>query len=244
LTTPVNQASDQDHRNHPANLRDVGGLSLAGGGTTRPGVLYRSDAIYPGDEVSQTLPQWPPAVVVDLRSEFEREHAGVFSWPAGTRAYHVPLMGEAAPQLLERPLGELYQGTLEASGALIAEVASIIAAAPGAALVQCAAGKDRTGVVVAIVLLAAGAEPGGVVADYTATAENMPDVLARMSERLGWEMPPFDELPPLLREAPADAITAVIDVVSGGPDGAAGWLVSHGLSRDDLDRLRAKLAAR
>jgi hypothetical protein len=146
--------------------------------------------------------------------------------------------------LLERPLGELYQATLEASGGLIAEVASIIAAAPGAALVQCAAGKDRTGVVIAIVLLAAGVEPGEVVADYTATAGNMPDVLSRMAERLGWEMPPFDELPALLREAPEDAITAVIDVVSGGPDGAAGWLASHGLSRDDLALLRARLTAR
>jgi protein-tyrosine phosphatase len=228
--------------NHPANLRDVGGLALASGGVTRSGVLYRSDALYPHDEVPLTLPGWPPAVVVDLRSEFERERAGAFPWPAATRVARVPLMGEAAPQLLDRPLGDLYRHTLDASGQLIAEVAAIVAAAPGPALVQCAAGKDRTGVVIAVILLATGVEPGQVVADYTATAASMPDVLARMAARLGWEMPPFDDLPPLLREAPADAIAAVIDVVSGVPGGAAGWLAGHGMSPADLGRLRAKLS--
>jgi hypothetical protein len=182
-------------------------------------------------------------VVVDLRSEFERERAGEFPWPAATRVNRVPLLGEAAPQLLERPLGDLYRSTLDASGRLIAEVAAIIAAAPGPALVQCTAGKDRTGVVIAVILLATGVEPGQVVADYTATTASMPDVLARMAARLGWEMPPFDDLPPFLREAPADAIAAVIDVVSGGPGGVAGWLASHGMSQADLDRLRAKLSA-
>jgi hypothetical protein len=235
LTTPL------DHRNHPANLRDVGGLALAGGGVTAPGVLYRGDALYPGDEVPLAPAGWPPAVVVDLRSEFEREHGGTFSWPAATSVRHVPLLREAAPELLDRPLGELYQRMLDVSGRLVADVAAIIAAAPGPALVQCSAGKDRTGVVIAVVLLAAGVEPGDVVADYTATTGHMPDVVARMAANLGWEMPPFDDLPSLLREAPADAIETVIDVVSSGPGGAAGWLASHGMSAAGLGQLRAKL---
>ena len=229
--------------NHPANLRDVGGLALADGGVTRSGMLYRSDALYPHDEVTETPPDWPPAVVVDLRSEFERDRAGEFPWPPSTRAHHVPLMGEAAPQVLDRPLGDLYLHTLDASGRLIAEVAAIVAAAPGPALVQCAAGKDRTGVVIAVILLAIGVEPEQVIADYTATTESMRAVLARMAARLGWEMPPFEDLPPLLREAPRDAIAAVIDVVASGPGGAAGWLASHGMSPADLGRLRAKLTA-
>jgi hypothetical protein len=110
--------------------------------------------------------------------------------------------------------------------------------------VQCAAGKDRTGVVVAIILLAVGVEPGQVIADYTATTARMPDVLARMSARLGRDMPPFDDLPPFLREAPRDAMAAVIDVVATGPGGAAGWLAAQGMSGADLDRLREKLRGR
>lgn len=62
-----------------------------------------------------------------------------------------------------------------------------------------------------------------------------------MAAGLGWEMPPFADLPPLLRDAPAEAMAAVIDVASGGPGGAAGWLAGHGLSPADLGRLRVKL---
>jgi hypothetical protein len=233
VTTPAN---------HPVNLRDVGGLTLAGGGVTRSGALYRSDALYPGDEVPAALPAWPPAVVVDLRSEFEREHAGTFPWSAATRAHHVPLMGEAAPRLTDVRLADLYLDTLRATGPLIVEVAAIVADAPGPALVQCAAGKDRTGVVIAVLLLAAGVEPPEVIADYTATALNMPAVIPRMAARLGWDMPPFDDLPPLLRDAPADAIAAVIDTVCAVPGGAAGWLSAHGLPPAGLARLRAKLS--
>jgi len=235
LTTPLN---------HPANLRDIGGLPLASGGVTPPGVLYRSDALYPRDEVPPALAAWPPSVLVDLRSDVERELAGLFRWPAATRTHHIPLMGEAAPALNDRPLADLYRHMLAASGRLIAEVATIVAAAPGPVLVQCSAGKDRTGVVIAVMLMAAGVEREHVVADYTATAVNMPAVLARMAARLGWDMPPFDDLPPLLREAPPAAIATVTDLVSREPGGAARWLVGQGMSPADLDRLRAKLGTR
>jgi hypothetical protein len=55
-----------DHR-QLVNLRDVAGVRLAGGGTVPAGVLYRSDAPYPGDAAPQTVPVWPPATVIDLR---------------------------------------------------------------------------------------------------------------------------------------------------------------------------------
>jgi hypothetical protein len=57
-----------------------------------------------------------------------------------------------------------------------------------------------------------------------------------------WEMPPFEDLPPFLREAPHDAITAVTDLVSREPGGAAGWLASQGMSSAALDQLTAKLS--
>jgi Tyrosine phosphatase family len=158
-------------------------------------------------------------------------------------AYSQLRFDDFAVVLLAQEEADGYRVRNDAAPRLIAEVAAIVAAAPGPALVQCAAGKDRTGVVIAVILLAAGVEPAHVIADYTATAASMPDVLARMAARLGWEMPPFDDLPPILRDAPQDAIAAVIDVVASGPDGAAGWLASHGMTPAELDRLRAKLSA-
>lgn len=55
-----------------------------------------------------------------------------------------------------------------------------IAEAPGASLVHCAAGKDRTGTVVALALLVAGAEPEAVVADYAASSERVQGIVNRL----------------------------------------------------------------
>jgi hypothetical protein len=206
-------------------------------------VLYRSDALYPDDELGLPLPGWPPTAVVDLRSTAERERCGTAAWPPSTRAYHVPLLDAAAPHVLDRPLTDLYLHMLDTAGPLIADIAAIIATAPGSTLVQCAAGKDRTGVAIAVILLSIGVRPEQVVADYVATAPNMPGVVARITARIGVELPSFDDLPRYVREAPASAIGAVIEVVSRGPDGAAGWLAGHGASHADLQRLRARLGS-
>src|ERR1035441_8605004 len=64
-----------------ANLRDLAGLRLAGAGTVAAGVLYRSDAPYPGDLAPDTVPVWPPATVIDLRSSGET--VATYRWPAG-----------------------------------------------------------------------------------------------------------------------------------------------------------------
>lgn len=227
----------------PANLRDLGGLPLDGGGVTRAGVLYRSDAWYAGDEAPAALPAWPPALVVDLRSQAERDLTGTFRWPQPVKVCAVPLLDDAAPLALEEGLGSIYRRGLAASAGLIARVAALVATAPGPALVHCAVGKDRTGVVVAAILLAAGVTPGAVTADYTATEPHLPQALARLAAQAGYEPPPIEELPRAAREAPASAIAEVIEVLSATPGGAAGWLASHGMSDGDLRQLRAKLRA-
>lgn len=55
-----------------------------------------------------------------------------------------------------------------------------IAYAPGAALVHCAAGKDRTGTAVALSLVLAGAQPGAVIEDYAASSERMQLIVDRL----------------------------------------------------------------
>src|SRR5699024_9320510 len=57
------------------NFRDLGGLPMPDGTLTAPGVLYRSDAPHVGDRPPQDAPEWPPAVVVDLRDEVELNEA-------------------------------------------------------------------------------------------------------------------------------------------------------------------------
>ena len=230
------------------NFRDLGGLPLAGGGSTRAGVLYRSDAFYPGDAAPAEAPLWPPAVVVDLRSPGETAARG-FDWPAGVRVEQVPLMRRAAVVTGRRDHGSgpesrrpvrleaLYLAMLQAVPDKLASLVSLAARADGPVLVHCAAGKDRTGVAVAVLLLAAGVEPASVITDYTATAPRVPALLGRL-QALGRRLPADADAHPELLGAPAGAITAVVDRLTSWPGGPQAWLAEHGCPSADAVRWR------
>ena len=148
---------DNDDYRQLANLRDVAGLRLAGGGLVPAGVLYRSDAPYPGDAVPGTVPHWPPATVIDLRSTGEA--AARYRWPAGVTVHHVPLMRQAAVvgtddsatrpgRPLPASLAVVYRRMLDMIPHRLAALPGMAADSGGPVLVHCAAGKDRTGVAV------------------------------------------------------------------------------------------------
>jgi len=239
----------QGHR-RPANFRDLGGLPLTGGGVTLAGVLYRSDALYPGDAAPAEAPLWPPALVIDLRSPGETA-AGGCSWPAGVRVDQMPLLRRAAvvtgrhdsgsgPRRPVR-LESLYLAMLQAVPEKLASLVGLAAHATGPVLVHCAAGKDRTGVAAAVLLMAAGVEPEAVIADYTATTPRMPALLSRL-QVLGRRLPADADTHPELLGTPVEAITAVAERLTSWPGGPQAWLASYGGSPDDAARWRDRLA--
>jgi hypothetical protein len=123
-------------------------------------------------------------------------------------------------------------------------VASIrtIATARGAVLAHCAAGKDRTGTVVALALDAAGVDRGVIAGDYLATAQRIDAIMARLvsspTYRAGLEG----------HEAQAHApnpgmMERVLELVDQDFGGSAAWLADHGLSSVELDRLRGRVSS-
>lgn len=220
------------------NLRDLGGLPTRDGTTTRPGVLYRSDAPYPSDADPATVGVWPPAAVLDLRAQVERDAIG-HEWTEQSRLYHWPLYDKAAPIDRNAPhLVDLYRNILDAVPHRVAAVVDVAAQAEAPLLIHCAAGKDRTGITVAALLLAADVEPDAVIADYLATAQNMTALRNR------WEVHQrnvnvADEW--LL--TPQDAIEFVLDRFMSWQGGPVGWLVDHGARPDAVDVWRAQIRA-
>jgi protein-tyrosine phosphatase len=240
-----------DGRGQLANLRDLGGLRLAAGGVTCPGVLYRSDAPYPGDGIPDSVPVWPPATVIDLRSP--GEGGAGYAWPARVSVHRAPLTSRAAvvtasredaaralPRELPSSVEALYLQMLETVPHLLASFVAVAANSESPVLVHCTAGKDRTGMAVAVLLLAGGVEPEAVVADYTATAPNMSALLSRL-QGLGRRLS-IDADSQLLR-APAKAITAVVEKLTGWPGGPQAWVQAHGALPADMRRWQDRLAA-
>lgn len=116
----------------------------------------------------------------------------------------------------------------------------VIAEASGATLVHCAAGKDRTGTIVALALTLAGADRAAVVADYAASSERMQAIVDRlMSSRTYADN---------LRDRPlsshlvhAETMQLLLEHLDAEFGGVEGLLTSHGWTADDTRRLRAKL---
>ncbi|HWF25929.1 MAG TPA: tyrosine-protein phosphatase [Solirubrobacteraceae bacterium] len=201
-------------------------------------------------------------VVLDLRTdiEVEREGPGPMSAERAVRIEHRSLypdsggntdleVGEVKPwgredvtQLPEEsPIVRSYMSYLRRRPDSIVGSAQTIARADGAVLVQCAAGKDRTGVVVALVLDAVGVDREMIVADYLATAERMDAVLARLLRSPTYSA----ELDRLSAHAVAPApgtMERLLELVDEGFGGSATWLSAHGLSDPDLEQLRRRLA--
>ncbi|KAA1422748.1 tyrosine-protein phosphatase [Mumia zhuanghuii] len=231
------------------NLRDLGGLPTEDGAATSYGVLFRS-AMPSADDRGLDGVAWPPSLVLDLRSSAESgpDHPLAV---AGSTVRQISLLEalrpdgpqSASPEIVARMatggLEALYLGMLEVARAELAQVATLVADHDGATLLHCAAGKDRTGVAVAMLLRTAGVERDAVVKDYLATGASMDAVLQRL--RLA---PPMDVSRPAPRSylaIPQEAIDAVLDVWDAHPGGTAGWLHDAGAESAVIDRVRERL---
>jgi len=113
----------------------------------------------------------------------------------------------------------------------------------GGVLIHCAAGKDRTGVAIAIVLRAVGVDRDAVVEDYTRTESRLAGEWTEMMlgrvKAYGIDVTP--ELLELLTGSPATAIEALLDWVDENHGDAGAYLLANGLTTHEVEALRARL---
>jgi protein tyrosine/serine phosphatase len=244
------------------NVRDLGGLPTRGNGHTASGRLLRSDNLQElsGADVARLVDDIGLTTVVDLRSNAELKAEGPAPLQAvsGVRHVHLPVLPErgsatdmVADALLTRddadrsrypadPMAGHYLGYLEDRPDQVVAAVRTIASAEGPVLVHCAAGKDRTGVVVALALSAVGVHPEAIVADYMATGERTGPLLERLRRSPTYA----DDInsKPQAEHAPRPGtMAAFIEQVDARHGGADKWLSDHGFGEDGLDLLRAKL---
>lgn len=237
-----------------ANFRDVGGLP-ARAGTVRRGRLFRSDGLFTLDDAgAEAMAERGVGTIVDLRSPLEIQQRPDRVDPQRFTLLSRPLLDGAIKRSVEDlpTLSELYLGLLRDAGEVFSEIARLVAYGsadspaerPGV-LVHCTAGKDRTGVAVALLLRAVEVPAEHVIADYAATENNLrgpwSDGMFEMIAGFGVEI--TDEIRQYVSGAPAPALAGALEYVESAHGGAAGYLRDHGLDADGLDALRRALVA-
>ncbi len=228
------------------NVRDVGGLPLGGGGTTRSGVLLRSASLHhlTAGDVAHLMDAYGLRLVLDLRTAREIDKDGptplVRAGVETVALSFIPEEGRALPETGDDtdPLLRHYLGYLaDRPDSVVGAVRRLAAPDAGPALVHCAAGKDRTGVLVALVLDTVGVSREAVIADYALSAERVEAMFRRWTTAAGTEMP--DDLTPHLPRA--EVIATVLARLDDEHGGAAGWLLDNGLDPASIRRLRERL---
>ena len=217
----------------------------------RAGRLFRSDSLaaVSDADVRYIVDILALRSAIDLRAGHEvDDHPHRPLVDAGVAVHHRPIVDETrrpddAPAVPRR-LDEIYPLMLERFGDRFTAVVELIARADGHPVVFfCAGGKDRTGLVAALVLAALGVADEEIAADYALTADNLPLVLERNRARAAARGvdPEVTEHELLLAEAAT--MLSVLAQLRAEHGSVEGYLERHGLDPEAVMALRAGLLA-
>jgi len=235
--------------NGALNFRDLGGYATTGGDVIRWGRLFRSDALYaltPGDLV--ILRSLDIATVIDLRKQDEIAYTG-----RGLLA-HSPItlietdvLNEQLP--MPSPAAFVDEGTLHdvywrylTSGSVnfVRALQELARPETYPTVVSCFFGKDRTGVLIALVLSCLGVERDAIVEDYVLSASRMHHLIERLRDD-----PVYSETlerTPMWRLAstPVTMTTFLVKLDEQFGD-ARSWALRAGVTPTQLENLSAAL---
>lgn len=230
------------------NVRDAGGWPTEDGRRMRTGVLYRADdPVRLTEEGRQRIAALGLRAIVDLRQQAQFDRGYFFG--AADITHHIPTVDRVID--VENPprfeaaadIVGLYEDMVERGGSQIVRAVDTVASyiVDGPVLVHCVAGKDRTGLVVALIQAALGVPRESIIAEYALSDEPTQRRRAAMISTPLSDDPPVHRSPELLWTAPAEAMALFADRVVGVHGSLAAWPAAIGLSEETIDQLRQRL---
>ena len=239
------------------NFRDIGGIPANENGMIRKGIVYRSanpDKISKEDIIR--LRELNIRTVVDLRAPDEIkkrrrsvDHAVTLSLPLDfqktTRERLKPyLYKKGTEKILADISNQLYLDILDASAPAFRQIAELLSSGEGSPLlIHCFAGKDRTGIIVALILLALGTDSQFIIDDFMKSNDALlPYFKRRLRIRkiITFGYFPSNRMLSVITVKQRN-INSVIDRVNNHYGGIEGYLASAGFDISKMKDLREKL---
>lgn len=226
------------------NVRDLGGYLTSDGRKTRRGVFFRADSLHRLDAGEQAaLLALGLRGIVDLRHAGELERSpNVFAASDRVAYTNISLYGQFSREG-ERPappqsLFDVYQGLLQYSQQPIKQALDLLLTPEAQpALFHCTAGKDRTGVIAALLLDAVGVPHETIAEDYALTSV----LIAPLIEELRAHRPPMmtpEQYEPLLR-ADAPEMLQTLEHLANVYGGGRAYMTQIGISAAQIAHLEA-----
>lgn len=232
------------------NVRDLGGIRV------RDGRVIRSRQVIRGDNPRNLTEQGQrdlsevvgPAVMVDLRIQIELDREGYTVVHDPVRVVHLPMLPQAGVNQDQIDAGAAdnlvddYLRQIDVNAPSIIEALRLIADPRNRPVfVHCTAGKDRTGIVIAMLLSILGAEDEVIVADYHVTSRNMAPVVERIRSAQVFKDNGLAEAPDWIFASEPETMREFLSGMRSAYGSAERWALDRGLSAEEIDRLRATL---
>ncbi|MEE0778317.1 MAG: tyrosine-protein phosphatase [Massilimicrobiota sp.] len=222
------------------NTRDLGGYETQGGMYSRAHKYIRAAApTYATSKDIQTLKDYGVKVVIDLRSDFEKEcQPNPFQNEKDIDYYEVNLFDSTKATIVPeevktyKDLGGVYIYMLEGMKHKFKELFDIFVKYPYEGIMfHCSAGKDRTGVTAALLLDLIGCHEYDIVKDYSESYENNIDINTSLAQMMDNE-----EAKQYLRSSPR-YMMELLDYLREHYGSAKEYLLEIGLKNEEIEQL-------
>ncbi len=228
------------------NVRDIGGYRTADGGVVRRGMLFRASSLHRLDDEGAWA-EFGAGTAIDLRYDRERLAFPLPEFITGTvNTPFLPNDWDADPVTRALPAAEflasVFRDMVDFGGDTVRTVLARLASADAyPAVFFCMAGKDRTGVLAAVLLALLGVSDDDIVRDFELSGDEVVALVEYLRTREDFENHPMMNQPEELLRAPRAAMEIFLADVRSEFGGIPGWVRGLGVPDETVVALRARL---